>query len=58
VGDLDRVVHPFLDLFDIQVFSFETEQLKREAFTLGALLETIGRSAEACLLVDDSPLDG
>jgi FMN phosphatase YigB (HAD superfamily) len=52
-----RAVHPFLKLFDIQVFSFETGQLKREVSTFGALLDTIGRSPEACLFVDDNPLN-
>jgi FMN phosphatase YigB (HAD superfamily) len=52
-----RAVHPFLEVFDIRVFSFETGRLKRDASTFEMLLEEIDRRPEECVFVDDSPLN-
>ena len=49
-----RSVHPFLEVFEAQMFSFETGRLKSEPAAFRALLEVIGRDAEECLFVDDS----
>ncbi len=48
-------IHPFLTLFDHQVYSFETGLLKLEAPTFERLLQTIGREPAECLFIDDNP---
>jgi HAD superfamily hydrolase (TIGR01509 family) len=50
-----RSIHPFLEVFAVQVFSFEIGQLKSEPSTSQWLLEAIGREPEECLFVDDNP---
>jgi putative hydrolase of the HAD superfamily len=55
--DYVRTVHPFLEVFDVQVFSFETGQLKSEPSTFRALLEDTDRKADECVFIDDSPLN-
>jgi putative hydrolase of the HAD superfamily len=52
-----RAVHPFLEVFDLQVFSFETGRLKSEPSTFWMVLEDIDRRPEACVFIDDSPLN-
>ena len=52
-----REIHPFLEIFDHQVFSFETGQLKKEASTFHTMLQIINRKPEECLFVDDNPLN-
>jgi len=52
-----RAVHPFLGVFDTQVFSFETGQLKREVSTFRMLLRAIDRKPEECVFIDDNPLN-
>jgi len=56
-ADYVKAVHPFLEVFDVQVFSFETAQLKREPSTFRALLEDTDRKADECVFIDDSPLN-
>jgi HAD superfamily hydrolase (TIGR01509 family) len=45
--------HPFLGLFEVRVYSFETGWLKDEAAAFGEVLVRIGRDASECLFVDD-----
>ncbi|MBN1265548.1 MAG: HAD hydrolase-like protein [Anaerolineales bacterium] len=52
-----REIHPFLEIFDRQIFSFETGQLKKEASTFHTLLQVINRKPEECLFEDDNPLN-
>lgn len=52
--DYIRNVHPFLDLFEAQLFSFELKQTKRESSTFQKVLNAIGHQPEHCLVVDDS----
>lgn len=52
-----RAVHPFLEVFDRQVFSFDTGQLKKDGSTFRTLLDDIDRRPEACVFVDDNPLN-
>jgi HAD superfamily hydrolase (TIGR01509 family) len=55
--DYVGAVHPFLKLFDAQVFSFETGRLKKDGSTFRMVLEDIGRRPETCVFVDDNPLN-
>jgi len=48
-------VHPFLDLFERRVYSFETGLLKHEPGAFDEILRRIGRTADACLFIDDNP---
>jgi HAD superfamily hydrolase (TIGR01509 family) len=48
-------IHPFLKIFDTQVFSFEIGKIKKEPAAFRSLLTTIDRSPEECLLIDDNP---
>lgn len=52
-----KSVHPFLEVFDRQVFSFDTGQLKKDGSMFRTLLEDIDRRPEACVFVDDNPLN-
>jgi HAD superfamily hydrolase (TIGR01509 family) len=48
-------IHPFLNVFSTQAYSFETGLLKCEPLAFQLLLETIGRGPGECLFVDDNP---
>jgi putative hydrolase of the HAD superfamily len=50
-----RDVHPFLEVFAFQVFSFDLQQTKEKPSTFRRLLERIEREARECLFVDDNP---
>jgi HAD superfamily hydrolase (TIGR01509 family) len=50
-----RSIHPFLEAFDTQLFSFEIGKIKREPDAFRMLLTMIERSPEECLLIDDNP---
>ncbi len=50
-----RRVHPFLELFAYQAFSFDLGRTKEEPATFRRLLQIIEREARECLFVDDNP---
>jgi len=50
-----RSVHSFLELFEAQFFSFDTQQTKGEPSTFRIVLEAIGREPQECLFIDDNP---
>jgi HAD superfamily hydrolase (TIGR01509 family) len=50
-----RSIHPFLETFDAQIFSFENGRIKGELAAFRTLLTAIDRSPEECLLIDDNP---
>lgn len=49
-----RSVHPFLQAFSAQYFSYELGMTKREAATFESVLAALGRAPDACLFIDDS----
>lgn len=49
-----HTIHPFLNLFRAQFFSFELKQIKREPSTFQNVLQILERKPEECLFVDDS----
>ncbi len=49
-----RRVHPWLRIFQRQFFSFELGRTKREPSTFRQVLAALSRSADECLLIDDS----
>ncbi len=49
-----RRIHPWLRLFRRRFFSFELGQTKREPSTFRKVVAALGRSADECLLIDDS----
>jgi 2-haloacid dehalogenase len=48
-----RSVHPFLQRFAAQFFSFEVGTMKADPTTFRAVLRTIERTPEECLFIDD-----
>ncbi len=50
-----RHKYPFFDLFDDIILSGAVKLVKPDARIFRLALERIGRSAEECLLIDDSP---
>jgi 2-haloacid dehalogenase len=48
-------VHPFLDLFERRVYSFETRLLKDDPGAFDEILRRVERAADACLFIDDNP---
>jgi len=50
-----RRKYPFFDIFDDIVLSGEVKLIKPDAAIFRLLLRRIGRPAEDCLLIDDSP---
>lgn len=50
-----RTIHPFLGVFDVQVFSYETGTLKKQPSTFERLLRRLNKHPQDCLFVDDSP---
>lgn len=50
-----RPVHPFLDAFDKQFYSFELKQTKRDPSTFQRVLKAIDQQPSDCLFIDDSP---
>ncbi|MEW5870973.1 MAG: HAD-IA family hydrolase [Chloroflexota bacterium] len=53
--DYIHAVHPFLNVFTAQFFSFELKQTKREPSTFQRVLQALGRPPEQCFFVDDNP---
>lgn len=49
-----RSVHPFLEAFSAQYFSYELGMMKREAATFETVLAGMGRTPDVCLFIDDS----
>lgn len=50
-------IHPVLDLFPVQIFSFQLGQIKRQPSTFEKVLEQIAHAPKQCLFIDDSPLN-
>lgn len=49
-----RAVHPFLQAFSAQFFSYELGMTKRETATFEIALAALGRAPADCLFIDDS----
>jgi HAD superfamily hydrolase (TIGR01509 family) len=47
-------VHPFLEIFTHQIFSYQLKQTKREPSTFLKVLATIRQQPDQCLFIDDS----
>jgi HAD superfamily hydrolase (TIGR01509 family) len=50
-----KTIHPFLTIFKAQFFSFELGRTKLERSVFETVLESIGRSPQQCLFIDDNP---
>lgn len=46
-------IHPFLEIFDQLIFSYDLDGTKKEAETFSKLLNHLKQPAEACLFIDD-----
>ncbi|HXV42288.1 MAG TPA: HAD-IA family hydrolase [Anaerolineae bacterium] len=47
-------VHPFLEIFSHQIFSYQLKQTKREPSTFLKVLAAIRQQPDQCLFIDDS----
>lgn len=54
-GDYIHVVHPFLNQFNRQFFSFELGSMKSQAETFVQVLATLQSQPSECLFIDDNP---
>jgi putative hydrolase of the HAD superfamily len=54
IGHIETV-HPFLSLFPVRIYSFDMGLLKDEPGAFDRVLRQIGRAADACVFVDDTP---
>ena len=52
--DYIQTIHPFMSLFGIRVYSFETGFLKDEPSCFPSALATIGATPDKCVFIDDS----
>ena len=52
-----RRVHPFLDIFDRLIVSFELGTTKDNPATFLTVLDTLHRKVGECLFIDDNPLN-
>jgi 2-haloacid dehalogenase len=52
-----RRKYPFFDLFDDMILSGDVKLIKPEAAIFNLLLTRIGKTAEECLLIDDSEIN-
>ena len=49
-----KTIHPFLDVFAAQFYSFELKRMKSDPSTFHMVLAALDRQPEECLLIDDS----
>jgi FMN phosphatase YigB (HAD superfamily) len=49
-----KTIHPFLDVFAAQFYSFELKRMKSDPSTFHVVLAALNRQPEECLLIDDS----
>ena len=49
-----KTIHPFLEQFNAQFFSFHLKQTKRDPSTFSRVLASVQRDAADCIFVDDS----
>jgi HAD superfamily hydrolase (TIGR01509 family) len=50
-----RLMHPFLERFKYQFFSYQLKSTKSEPDTFRRVLEKIGRQPAECVFIDDNP---
>lgn len=48
-------IHPFLEIFTFQFFSYQLGQTKRQPSTFLRVLDTIHKQSGQCLFIDDNP---